>query len=684
MNILVPDSWLREYVNTRATPEQIAEKLSLCSLSVEKIHQVEGEPVYEAEITPNRADCLSIKGVAREVSAVLPRFGQAANFVDNSVDISIDSGLPNLDLQVKIQDPSLCPRFTAALVSGVNIKPSPTLIQKRLRQVGARPLNNIIDITNYLMFDLGQPMHAFDYDKIGGHQIRLREAKEGGVIITLDGQSRPLPEGAIVIEDGNNRLIDLCGIMGGLNSSVDQHTERVLFFVQVYDPGRIRRTTMALGHRTEAAARFEKGIDWSGILSGLHQAIRLASEMAGGQLASQIVDLKQEEPPLITVPLDYTVIDRIIGKALAREEIDDILTSLGFSLEDGRVIVPSWRRGDIQIAEDLAEEVARLYGYSNIEGVLPVGEAVPAKIDKGFYWEDVTKDTLKARQYFEVYLPSATSGELLSQSGLDPEKSLKIQNPLLVDNEFLRPSLVPQLLQAVSENLSYGLPLKFFEEAAVYLDRGQGNLPGESIRLGLVVGEDFSNDPQSVFNQVKADVSNLLLDLGLIEFNWSLIKKNISPFFDKQKVGELRVGDTVIGHLGFLDPSVLDNFKLTCWLIAGEFSLSLLTSLANREYCYTPPLKYPATLEDLSVFVPEEFPVGGLLDTVKKVVLEGIVISAEIKEIYRFPAQAKKSVMLGLSYSSPDRTINSLEAEDIRRRIIAALEKTKHLEIRSA
>lgn len=671
MTILVPDSWLREYVNTEATPEQIAQKLSLCSLSVEHIRQIENEPVYEIEITPNRSDCLSIKGVAREVAAVLPRFGIAAEFVNKYSSVALDdSGLAELDLDITIQKESLCPRFTAALVDGVVIKESSPLIQRRLIQVGARPLNNIIDITNYLMFDCGQPMHAFDYDKITNHVMILRQARKGEKIVTLDEQARLLPKGAIVIEDGVGRLIDLCGIMGGYNSAVDETTKRVLFFVQVYDPKRIRQTTMALGHRTEAAARFEKGIDLEGIVPGLAQAVLMAKDQAAAELAACVIDMGKKEDKELSVVINYSLINRVLGRKIASEEVNSILSDLGFVVRDKKALVPSWRRGDISISEDLVEEVARLYGYFNIPGQLPL--AVSGSVqEKTFYWEDKVKDILVAFGYTETYSNSALSADLLKKCGFAPDQALKLKNPLVKDNEYFRPSLLPQLLEATSFNLNRYDEVKLFEVASTYSPYPSGELPNQPMTLGLVWAEKSPD----LFRSVKGEVEQIANSLGIYDLVWK-VGQSCLPVFNSSQTADIFSKEGIyLGSIGGCSPAVLSRFDIKTSVLLGQFDLSVLTSLAGDRFLYVPDSIYPAVKQDLSVIVDENYQIGNFFflqlpeESSVKVFIEDIGVP------YRDPSlgEGKKSVSLKLAFQATDHAMTDSEANNYREQIISKL-----------
>ncbi len=373
MNILVPDSWLKEHLKTKATHKEISQYLSASSQSVERTTQIGTDYVYEIEVTTNRPDCLAVYGIARELAVILPRFGIAAKLQSLSPDTYRASKITNsLPLEVKITNPSLCPRFTALIFDNIKIGPSPKIVQERLEKSGIRALNNIVDISNYLMLELGQPMHTFDYDKILGAKMILRETGKGEQLQTLDGQVRKLPAGTIIIEDGKGRIIDLCGIMGGENSAVGKNTKRVLLFIQTYDPAKIRRTCQQMAFRTEAASRFEKNVDPEGVILAIKKATGMFGKNCNARVASKLIDFYPNPDKQKTVKLDLTLVEKIIGVPIPQKEIIKILESLGFlpitsDLPHVTFSVPHWRSTDVSIPEDLIEEVARLYGYANIK-----------------------------------------------------------------------------------------------------------------------------------------------------------------------------------------------------------------------------------------------------------------------------------------------------------------------------
>ncbi|MBU2037201.1 phenylalanine--tRNA ligase subunit beta [Patescibacteria group bacterium] len=618
MNILVPQNWLKDYVKTDAKPADIANALSLHAFSVEKIIETaNGEPVFEIEITPNRRDALSVLGIARELKALLPRLGFKAEWpeIKNKKGNETDK----LKLDVQIADKSLVPRFSALILEDVEIKDSPDFIKQRLEAVGQRPLNNVIDITNYLMFDKGQPMHAFDYDKIKGAKMILRESRKGEKLITLDGATRELPAGVIVIEDGDSRLIDLCGIMGAQNSEVDQNTKRVLLFVQVYDPVRIRKSSMVLGHRTEAALRFEKGIDFEGVIPALWEATDLMKQYANAKEASKLIDILNVEYETKEVLVDYEKINLVAGIEINKKTVDEILQGLGFELGDQKVKVPSWRYDDIDLPEDLAEEVIRFYGYYKLPNKLLTGDLPKRTRQRLFSLEFTVKIFLKHQGFFECYTNSATSEELAGKG------ALQIANPLTEEFKYFRTSLLPQLAEVITKNLSYGDRIKVFELASVYLSQ-EGKLPAQPLRLGLVAkGMEFL--------EFKGVVEALQKEIG--------VKDSVDFKIQEQKE------DVLMAELDFEE----------------------LIKKATKIKSYQPLCGFNSIKEDLTLVVP---PDGDITyPQIEKIILDSDrrILKLNFKGIY------KNFLTLAIEYHDSAKQISSEQTQEIRKKIFEELEK---------
>ena len=574
MNILVPDSWLREYLKTKATPSQIKEYLSLCGPSVERITK---DRVYEIEITSNRPDSMSIFGVAREAAAILPRFGIPAKLALQGVSLKgKESHQRKLKLTVKT-DSKLNPRWTSVVFDDVNVGVSPKWLSEWLELSGIRSINNVIDVTNFLMRAFGQPAHVFDYDTISGHSMKLRASKKREKITTLDGKTHTLPGDDIVIEDGSGKLIDLCGIMGGKNSSVTDKTTRVILFLQTYDPSHIRKTSMMVSHRTEAASLFEKGLDTESIMPVFLKGVSMMQELTGGKIASAVTDMYPSPYKSNIVSVNLSKIVSYIGD-ITEAEIKKILEPLGFTVKkDLHVVVPSFRR-DVTLDVDIIEEIARIYGYHNITSTLPKGELPMTIQNPMLFWEEETKIRLRDWGYTELLTYSMISEEQMDTFVLDKSKAYKISNPLSNEWLYMRPSLLPSVLSAVKQNLNIREDLKLFELSFVYELR-QNDLPLEKPMLIVVwTGKKY---PEA------KGLAEALFDVFGIPFP-EAIKEYGSI--------EILAGEITVLYLDF----------------------SRLVANAKPIKTYKPIPKYPPIVEDLAFVVPEQFEVGPLIALLKK------------------------------------------------------------------
>lgn len=608
MNILIPYSWLKDYFKTNVSPEKVAEKLSLHSFSVEKIKKKKGDSVFEIEITPNRGDALSVLGIAREMQAIFPGSVKQKKILPQRT-AKRDS------LEVEIKNKELVPRFSAVVLDNVKIKESPKIIKERLLKAGIRPINNIVDITNYLMIERGQPMHAFDFDKIRNAKMAILESKKGEKIKTLDGAERILPQGVIIIKDGEGRIIDLCGIMGAENSEITKETKKVLLFVQIYDSLRIRRASMLLGHRTDAALRFEKGVDFEGVISSLWEAVSMARKTAEAEVSSPLIDIKNKQPKSREIAIDYNKISLIAGTSISKNKIDSILKKLGFKIKKGKTVCPSWRRGDIERVEDLAEEVIRIYGYYNLTPALFNGEIPGRRDERPFYFEDLAKDFLKQRGFYECYNYTLTSKENVKGNALEAV------NPLTKDFAFLRNSLIPQLKEVALKSEE---KIMVFEISNIFIPK-KNSLPLQPLMLGLVA-------KNVEFLEFKGIIESLFEEMGIpenkINFNIKEIEKN---------------------------------------LLASEISFEEMVSLASTTKKYTPISKFSPIKEDLTLIVPK----GILYPEIKSAVLSSDkrIEKADFKYIY------KNFITLSILYLDRKKQINSEDAGKIRGAIIKNLQK---------
>ncbi|MBI2066021.1 phenylalanine--tRNA ligase subunit beta [Candidatus Woesebacteria bacterium] len=643
MDIKIPDNWLRDFLKTKATSSEIAKYLSLSGPSVEKVE----ESVYFIEVTTNRVDIASVVGIAREAAAILPQFGVKARL--QPVKLPVLKFLEKVDYLEAEVNQALCQRFSAVLIKNVQIRQSPDWMKDRLTAVGVRPINNVVDISNYVMHELGQPVHTFDYDKIRGAKMILRESKKGERLTTLDGKTHTLPGGDIVIEDGEGRLIDLAGIMGGENSAVDESTKNVLLFVQTYNPVNIRQTSMSLAQRTEAAVLFEKGIDPELVTDGIGRGIELFVKLAGGKPESQILDIYPAPYRARKVEINTDFLTARLGAQLPKDKITQILRSLGFETywqgKTLEVLVPSHRAGDISIPEDIVEEVARLYGYHNLPSELMQGVLPEPLADAPFGFEEKIKSVLKGFGGVEVYTLSLVSRE-------EAPTGLKLKNPLGKESEYLRTSLSASLVAAARQNAGEKEPFHLFEMANVYLPRrskakgGIPDLPNEKMMLGGI----FAN---SSYREAKGAVEGLTNELNVKS---EMFSEDAAHYLPNRHI-YLKVKGRILGEFG----------ELSYGYLYYQFDVEALRQ-AHREIGSFKPLpKYPAQIEDLTFSFPSRTKIGEVIAFVLS--KEKLVSRMELTDIY------KDAYTFRLWYQHPSKTLTDSEVEKIREDIIKSVKE---------
>lgn len=675
MNILVPDSWLRDFIKTKANIKQIAEYLSLCSQSVERNIPSKNDSIYEIEITSNRPDCLSIYGIAKELNAVLPRFNIKTELVEPKEDKSNLSKIRKpLPLNVEISKNSLCPRFTALIFDNVKIEPSPKIIQERLEKVGIRALNNVIDISNYLMVELGQPMHTFDYDKIKKNKMILRESKEGESVVTIDDKKRKLPKGTIVIEDGEKRLIDLCGIMGGANSEVDENTKRVLLFIQTYDPIKIRQTCQKLSLRTEAASRFEKGVDPEGVIPSMRRAVKMFKDNCNASVASNLIDIYPNHQKPKKISLMENKLKEVIGVEINFKEAEKILNNLGFETKikqnEIEALVPHWRWEDINIPEDLIEEIARIYGYHNIPDNLFIGNIPQDGENRNLTWQNKIKDTLKFLSFNETYNYSMINHQVLKKVKIEEGDCIQIDNPLTEEN-LMRPSLIPSLLTVISKNQKYQEKIRIFELANIYLLLKEDKLPEENLTLTLVSTKDD-------FYSLKGILETILKELNIKKYKFNpyeLEKTTYGKIFKHNNLAEIIINKEPVGIIGELDHNIRANFNIKEKVIIVDIELDQILKSASSIKNYKPIPKYPAIIEDLTLVVNKNIPVRDILELIKSSSL--IIKTVELTDSF------KSNFTFRISYQDEKKTLTDKEVKTVREKIIKNLKDKLKIKIKS-
>ncbi len=579
MNIKIVDSWLREFLETKENANTIAKDLSLVSVSVERTEKINDDIVYNIEVTTNRSDLMSVKNIAKEAALSLNENGKKAIF-KNPRNASFTKSSEKFPIKIKA-DPKLVNRI-CAVVMEVETGDSPAEISKRLELSGIRSLNNLIDVTNYVMRETGHPTHVFDFDLLPKEMI-IRESKKEEKITTLDGKTYSLNGGDIVAEDGNGTIIDLLGIMGTQNSVVNNNTKRILFFMDNNNPLNIRKTSMNLGIRTEAAIINEKGLDPELMTKALERGIDLYQQIAKGKVISEIFDYYPNKPIKNKITVSLKKINSLIGAELSLEKCASILTDLGFNvkkLKDSLEIETPTERPDVKIEEDIIEEIARIYGYHKIDSIIPTFlSSKKLLFANNFYFEQKIKTAFKYLGFTEVYTYSFISEDLFEGP---IEDAVRIKNPLTTDMEYLRNTLIPSLLLVEKENSSKE-KLKIFEVANIYIKQ-KNDLPKEILTLSGIIKERNLN-----FFSVKGLIESVCEDLGIKNLVFKKSQKGgtgASIYLDKEYLGEIEV----------LDENLVDF----------ELNLEIILQHANLKKNFIPFAKFPPMTQDISVITSGE------------------------------------------------------------------------------
>lgn len=655
MNILIPDSWLRVYLDTKAAPVDIQRSLSLCGPSVERIEKIGSDYIYDIEVTTNRVDSFSIYGIAREAAAILPEFGIPAKLTDVRYKPA-DTGNKSLDIKI-LDENKLCRRILAVKLENITLGPSPQWLAKRLESVGQRPLNNIIDITNYVMWELGHPLHAFDYDRLTNKSIIVRLAKKGERLTTLDGKTYKMVGGEVIFDNGKGTIIDLPGIMGTANTVVTDKTKNVLLFIENSDPTKIRFASMTHAIRTQAAVINEKNPDPQVAIIALKRALHLAKEIVQPKSAGKISDIYPDPIKPKVVTISQNQFDKYLGCKISGDKVDKILSALGFSVKFVKepsphylVTPPSWRVSDIAIPEDIIEEVARIYGYHNIKSVLPETAPPTAFDDPLIHWEEEIKIRLRDWGFTEIYTYSMISKELMDIFQLDKTNVYKISNPLSKEWVYMRPTLWPSMLNTVKENLNYTPELKLFELSMIYEFRSD-NLPIEKpILLVAVTGKKFL--------EVKGLAESIFEIFG-IDFPQSDSKQ----YLDWYSPICLSLGK--YGSLGMVNPQLLNQFGIKQPVTILELEFDLLVKEAKPRKAYQPIPKYPPVIEDLTFILQPHTPVGEILQEIKTVSPQ--ISKAELIGYF------ENSVTFRIYYLDKEVQITADQVAQLRKKIIAVV-----------
>ena len=633
--------------------------------------------VVEFEITPNRPDCLSVIGLAREVSAT---FDVPLTLHDPVVKGGADGVLCEL-LDVETPDPDLCPRYTARMVRNVKIAPSPKWMRERLRSMGVRPINNIVDITNYVMLEYGQPMHAFDYRYVKGGKIIVRRAKDGEELTTLDGQVRKLNRDHLVIAD-DTRAVGLAGIMGGENSEIVSDTTDVVFESANFDGTCIRKGALALGMRTEASAKFEKGLDPMNTLPAVNRACELVELLGAGEVVDGVIDVLNYVPQPRTIRMDPERVNALLGTDIPPvdmyqylERVNIVTEKKDFPNGPADVIVPSWR-GDVEGIADLAEEVARFYGYNKIPTTLMRGQTTLGSFTPEQKLENRLGELCRACGYSEIITYSFISPTYYDKirwpEDYAARKSFKILNPLGEDTSIMRTTTLPSMLEILTRNWNYrNKSARLYEVGRIYLSGGEDGLANETKVLTLgAYGEDMD------FYAMKGAIEAILKDIRAKDVHFEGPSGAPSDAsYHPGRCATVWSGSDCIGVFGQIHPLVARNYGVDGELYCAELSFDELMNAKGPDPLYAPLPRFPAVTRDIAVVCGRDVTVGALEKCITRA---GGKLLREVSlfDIYQGQGipEDKKSVAFNLVLRSDEGTITAAQADEEVRDILAALE----------
>lgn len=678
-------NWLKDFVDINIPPRELAHILTMAGFEVEAVHETEDDAIFDIGITPNRPDCLSIRGISREISAILE-----VPFKDISVEINKEEGAGPV---VVINNPELCPRYSSRIVSGVKPGPSPEWLSKRLESCGIRSTINIVDVTNYLLLEIGQPMHAFDLDKLKGKKIVVKEAGSTDTFTTLDDQERKLSEDVLLIWDAE-KPVAIAGVMGGQNTEVTSGTVNLLLESAYFNPSSVRRTSRSLNLSSESSYRFERGVDLEAVTIALDRAAQMISEMAGGKITS-IADVypRSYEPRKITIALNK--ISSVIGVDIEESFIKKTLLNIGFKIEgEGGIITvtPPSYRNDVERDIDIIEEIARLFGYDKIPATLPRMQMSPAPEHKIQKLIKTLKNSMVKSGFSEVINFSFMNPDSLDKLNLPSDdirrNFIDIRNPLRKEDSAMRTTLVPALLSNISMNLNRGeRTLGFFEISNVFFSSGR-KLPNETVQMAAVYHNvsvsSIWHNKHDGFYDLKGALENIFTELNVTDV--SFIKDDAAGLYlHPGKSGSIIINNEKAGHIGVLHPLVADAFDIKGDITVAEiYDIAKILKAIPSKTSYVSLPRYPFIERDIALVVLDNVTVSAVNEEIRKVESD-IVESVNLFDIYKGKPipKDKKSLAFSIRYRSASRTLTDNEVDELHLEIIRRLQSNLNAELRT-
>lgn len=664
--MLVTYSWLKEFVDVRLSAREAADTLTMAGLEVEGLEKAGEDFVLDVNVTPDRPDCLSVLGIARELSAITE---SPLRMPEHEIREASKS-----DFRIEILDAALCPRYAGRAVRGVRVAPSPDWMRERLEKCGIRAINNVVDITNYVLIELGHPLHAFDLDALRGGVIRVGAAGKNRSITTLDGMERRLPDSALLIWDAE-RPVAVAGVMGGADTEVKEGTANIFVESASFAPLSVRRTSRALSLKSESSYRFERGTDIVMLEHALDRAARLVLDIAGGR-AEALVEAypARFQPSSVTVKFDR--VNRVLGTDIPHKEMVSVVKRLQLGVKTNRdsfTVTPPSFRHDVALEADVIEEIARLHGYGRIPTVVPRAEISFAGTQKGMRLITMVKEALEKEGFSEAVNFSFMNTDYLDilrlSAGDSRRRCVEIKNPLRKEDSHLRTMLAPSLIENFRHNFSRGVrDIRLFEVARVF-EEGMGQLPHEPLRAGGILMKDDSpalyRETAEGFSLVKGAVEAVLESLGLRDVSYV---PSTEPFLHPGKAADVMVRKRKAGYAGVLTPAVVErlDIKARQEILLFELDLEALFQAMPEHIAYAPMPRFPSIERDIALLLDEG------ITSAKVVELARAYPSGLIEEVSVFDSykgknipRGKKSLGIRITYRSPERTLTDEEVEEV-------------------
>jgi phenylalanyl-tRNA synthetase beta chain len=672
--MLYSTRWLQNYLSTKLpTPEKLADLLSMHAFEVEGVQKKGKDSILDIDVLPNRAhDCLNHVGMAREIAALkgkkvkLPKTKKAL--------VKKGSLRP---LRVQIESSELVPRYTAFVIEGIKLGKSPKQVQEYLRAVGVNSINNIVDLTNFVMLEMGQPLHAFDYDQIKGSRMNVRPAKAGEKLETLDEQELKLPKGAMVIEDAE-RLIDLAGIKGGKNSGISKNTKNIVLQAANFAAAPIYRTKNELKYTTQAADMYAHELDPNATMPALERANQLLQEWGIDGTIAQVIDIYPRKVATKRISLDLAHVDSLLGVSIPRVQAKQILQSLDCKVtEKGSVLqveVPA-RRIDLAIPEDLVEEIGRIYGYENIPSTFPVASLIPPRRNNKRVWEELTRDTLQQLGFTEIYNYSFIAKNDPEIFQYSTEQLVELENPISDEFFYMRPSLLENLLKNVRDNQKLHDDIRIFELGKIFPDKTQET----SMLGGFILAQGYY--------EAKGVIDFLMQSLGIANVWYDTYEatsdKSSSSLWHKGKSAEVKVGSKEVGFVGEISGRITSQLKIQKGIGAFHLNMEKLLALANENKEHRPASKFPSVIRDIAILAPSQTKVVDLMNAMKAKG-QSIIQDIDLFDMYEGgnTLQGQKSFAFHIVYQANDRTLTNKEVDILHNNIITSLEGNSSWEVR--